>query len=335
MKIALIGQAQFGEAVFDALRTAGEEIVAVSSIEGTAERPDPLWAAAQAANIPVFPTGKLKKASVLEQYSAAAPDLCVMAFVTHILPEAVLFAPKHGSIQYHPSLLPRHRGRSAMHWAIRMGDTTTGVTIFWTDKGIDTGPVLLQRECPVGPDDTVGSLYFDKMYPMGVEMLAESVRMVREGTAPRIVQDEAQATYEGPADDSNSAIAWMRPAREVYDLIRGSNPQPGAHSILYATKVRIFDSSVTFFDDPNKTGGTQSFRGIEGLDYPVAPGAILAATDTQIDIALLGGILHAKRLQRDGGKKSGAADFAKEMGVEIGDAFQDGIAPTAGAETGS
>ena len=74
-----------------------------------------------------------------------------MAFVTHILPEDVLFAPKHGSIQYHPSLLPRHRGRSAMHWAIRMGDETTGVTIFWTDKGIDTGPVLLQRACPVGP----------------------------------------------------------------------------------------------------------------------------------------------------------------------------------------
>lgn len=324
MRIALIGQAAFGEAVFNALRDAGEQIVAVSSVEGTPERPDPLWAAASAAGLPAFPTGKLKKKAVLAEYSATQPDLCVMAFVNHILPESVLFAPKHGSIQYHPSLLPRHRGRSAINWAIRSGAAQTGVTIFWTDKGIDTGPILLQRACDIGPDDTVGSLYFDRLFPMGVEMLAESVRMVREGTAPRIAQDASQQTYEPPADDGNSAITWMRPAREVYDLIRGSNPQPGAHAILYATKVRIFDATVTFFDDPNKTGGTQAFRGIKGLEYPVSPGGILEATDQQIDIALLGGILHARRLQRDGGKKLGAADFIGEMGIVPGDAFEDG-----------
>ncbi|MBI5288718.1 MAG: methionyl-tRNA formyltransferase [Chloroflexi bacterium] len=327
MRIALIGQAQFGEAVFNALREAGEQIVAVSSIQGTPERPDPLWAAAEAAQIPVFPTGRLKKANVLEAYSATEPDLCVMAFVTHILPEPVLFAPKHGSIQYHPSLLPRHRGRSAMHWAIRMGDPTTGVTIFWTDKGIDTGPVLLQRECPVGADDTVGSLYFDKMFPMGVQMLAESVRLVREGAAPRITQDEARATYEAPADDGNSAIDWTRPAREVYDLIRGSNPQPGAHAILYATKVRIFDSTLTQLADPEDTGGTITTS--QG-EFAAGPGTILAASDTQIDIAVLGGILHARRLQRDGSKKLPAGEFAAEMGIEVGDGFENGVPSAAG-----
>jgi methionyl-tRNA formyltransferase len=318
MRIALIGQAQFGEAVFNALREAGEQIVAVSSIEGTPDRRDQLWAAAQAAAIPVFPTGSLKKKPVLDEYAATQPDLCVMAFVTHILPESVLFAPKHGSIQYHPSLLPRHRGRSAMHWAIRMGDPTTGVTIFWVDKGIDTGPILLQRECPVAPDDTVGSLYFDKMFPMGVRMLTESVRLVREGTAPRIEQDESRATYEHPAEDDNSAIDWTRPAREVYDLIRGSNPQPGAHTILYATKVRLFDCTATFFDDPTATGGAITH---EGKTYPAAPGTILAAGAT-VDVALNGGVLHVKRAQRDGGKKLPAPDFAQEMGIEVGDSFE-------------
>jgi|CXWL01.1.fsa_nt_gi methionyl-tRNA formyltransferase len=321
MRIALIGQAAFGEAVFNALREAGEQIVAVSSVEGTPERPDPLWAAASAAGLPAFPTGKLKKKSVLEGYSATQPDLCVMAFVNHILPESVLFAPTHGSIQYHPSLLPRHRGRSAINWAIRMGDAVTGVTIFWTDKGIDTGPILLQRGCPIGPDATVGSLYFDRMFPMGVEMLTESVRLIREGVAPRLDQDESRQTYESSADDTNSAINWNAPAQETYNLIRGSNPQPGAHAILYATMVRLFDCTVTFFDDPNSTGGTQTHGGVE---YATVPGSILAATDTQIDIALLGGVLHAKRLQRDGGKKVGAAEFAAEMGVEVGDAFEDG-----------
>jgi methionyl-tRNA formyltransferase len=220
-----------------------------------------------------------------------------------------------------------------MHWAIRMGDLTSGVTIFWTDKGIDTGPILLQRACPVGPDDTVGSLYFDRMFPMGVEMLTESVRMVREGAAPRIAQDESAATYEPPADDRNSAITWMRPARELYDLIRGSNPQPGAHAMLYATKVRIFDATVTFFDDLNETGGSFSPEGklIVGPgtrsagDFGAGPGTILAATEAQIDIALLGGVLHAKRLMRDGGKKLGAAEFASEMGVEVGDGLEDGV----------
>ncbi len=324
MRIALIGQAQFGEAVFNALREAGEEIVAVSSIQGTPERPDPLWAAAQAAAIPAFPTGRLKRPDVLWAYSATQPDLCVMAFVTHILPEPVLFAPKHGSIQYHPSLLPRHRGRSAMHWAIRMGDPTTGVTVFWTDKGIDTGPVLLQRECPIGPGDTVGSLYFDKMFPMGVQMLVESVRMVREGTAPRVAQDEALATYEPPADDTNSAIDWMRPAREVYDLVRGSNPQPGAHAVLYATKVRIFDCALTLEQEERSAGFLEESPRRQPA-HP--PGEVLASAEAQVDIALLGGVLHARRLQRDGGKKLPAADFAAEMGIEAGDAFENGLPP--------
>src|SRR6185437_6585295 len=192
-------------------------------------RPDALWAAAQATGIPLFPTGELKKRDVLDAYAATQPDLGVMAFVTHILPQRVLDLPALGTIQYHPSLLPKHRGISAMHWAIRQSETATGLSIFWVDAGIDTGPVLLQREAEIGPDDTVGSLYFDKLFGAGIDALAEAVRLVREGRAPRIAQDEAQATYEPPADDGNSGIDWRRPAREVYNLIRGSNPSPGAH----------------------------------------------------------------------------------------------------------
>lgn len=322
MRIALIGQAAFGERVFSALREAGEDIVAVSSITGTPERPDALWAAAGAAGIARFPTGKLKQADVLDAFAATKPDLGVMAFVTHILPQRVLDLPRLGVIQYHPSLLPRHRGISAMHWAIRTGETKTGLSIFWVDAGIDTGPVLLQRNVEIGPDDTVGSLYFDKLFAPGVDALVESVRLVREGKAPRIVQDESQQTYEPPAGDSNSAIAWIQPAREVYDLIRGSNPSPGAHAMLYATQVRIFDARLTLFDDPNATGGTAR---TEHGEFPLAPGAILASEGNRIDIALLGGVLHAHRLQRVGGKKLPAAEFASEMGVVVGDGFEDGV----------
>jgi len=308
MRLALIGQAAFGKAVFDALLAAGEQIVAVSSITGSDERPDPLWAAAGAAGIARFPTGQLKKPDVLDAYAAAAPDLGVMAFVTHILPERVLELPARGTIQYHPSLLPRHRGISAMHWAIRQGETQTGLSIFWVDKGIDTGPVLLQKPVEIDPDDTVGSLYFDKLFQPGVEALVEAVRLVREGAAPRVAQDESQATYDPPADDANSAIDWSRPAHDVYNLVRGSNPTPGAHALLRGERVRIFDARLS-------------------VDAPsAAPGTVIAVGDAGIDIALHGGVLHAQRLQRPGGKKLPAVDFASETGVGPGEAFENGVA---------
>jgi methionyl-tRNA formyltransferase len=249
----------------------------------------------------------LKKSDVLEAYAATKPDLGVMAFVTHILPERVLDLPARGTIQYHPSLLPRHRGISSMHWAIRQGETKTGLTIFWVDKGIDTGPILLQRQTHISPDDTIGSLYFDRLFPMGVEALTEAVRLVREGSAPRIRQDDAGATYEPPADDSNSAIDWSRSAADVYNLIRGSNPTPGAHAIVYATRVRLFDARLT-----------------ATRDWPAAPGTIMAVHDESIDIALAGGVLHVRRLQREGGRKLAATEFADEMGIEVGDAFENG-----------
>ncbi len=307
MRIGLIGQAAFGEAGFRALRDAGEEIVAVSSITGTAERPDALWAAADAAGIERFPTGKLRRANVLEAYGATRPDLCVMAFVTHILPERVLTAPPLGTIQYHPSLLPRHRGISSMHWAIRQGETKTGLTVFWVDAGIDTGPILLQKEVDIGADDTVGSLYFDKLFQPGVDALVEAVRLVHEGKAPRIAQNASQATYEPAADDANSRIDWSRPGREVYNLIRGSNPAPGAHATLSATGIRIFDARLTLLDAPE-----------------AVPGTTLAVTESSIDIAVVGAVLHVHRAQRIGGKKLPAAAFAAEMGLVVGEAFENG-----------
>lgn len=306
MNIALIGQAAFGEAVFAALRDAGEQIVAVSA-PYQKERPDALWVAARAAGVPCFSTGKLKRPDVVQAYAATKPDLAVMAFVTHILPDAVLEAPVRGTIEYHPSLLPRHRGRSGMHWAIRRGDETTGVTIFWVDGGVDTGPVLLQKQAPLGPDDTVGSLYFDKLYPMGVEALVEAVRLVGEGAAPRVPQDESYATYEPPADDSNSGIEWSRPAHEVYDLIRGSDPQPGAHALWRGERVRIFDARLAH--DP--------------ADAP--PGTVVATGET-LDIALAGAVLRVQRAQPAAGKKLPAAEFIATAGIGVGARFEDGVA---------
>lgn len=299
MRIALIGQAAFGEAAFNALRAGGHEIVAVASVRGAPGRPDALWTAASDAGVPVFHTGGLKKDDALDRWADTRPDLCVMAFVTHILPERVIDLPAHGTIEYHPSLLPRHRGRSAINWAVRMGDEVTGLTIFWVDRGIDTGPILLQKKTPIAPDDTVGSLYFDRLFPMGVEAISEAVRMVERGEAPRIAQDEALATYEPPADDANSAIDWHAPAQQVYDLVRGSNPQPGAHTTFNGAMLRIFDARLSRED-----AGAQ-------------PGAIVSIGET-VDVALDGGVLRVMRVMPSGGKKVAAGEWAAWAGAERG-----------------
>ena len=167
-----------------------------------------------------------------------------MAFVTDIIPLAFIEAPVLGSICYHPSILPRHRGGSAINWAVIMGDQETGLSIFWADAGIDTGPVLLQKRVAIGPEDTTGSLYFNRLFPLGVEAIAESVDLIKAGRAPRLVQDESLATYEPLCNDRVALIDWSKPAAEVHNLIRGCDPQPGAYSFWRGRKVRLFDARI-------------------------------------------------------------------------------------------
>ena len=308
MRIVLIGQAAFGEAVFKALHEAGEEVVGVCA-PATPEggRADPLRAAAEAAELPVLPTRRLRRdEKVVQQYLDLRADLNVMAFVTDIIPERVLFAPPHQTIQYHPSLLPRHRGASAINWAIIQGETRTGLTVFWPDEGIDTGPILLQREVEIGPDDTVGSIYFNRLFPMGVEAMVEAVRLVREGRAPRIDQDHGQATYEPICRDEHAAIDWEAEPHVVYDLIRGCNPQPGAHARLHGELLRIFESERR----PDVNG---------------RPGQILDAGADGLLVALKQGGLLIKRVQAPGSAKVAAGQLAQERGLAVGDRLENGI----------
>jgi len=301
MRIVLIGQAAFGETVFHRLRERGLEIVGVSA-PGTREgaRPDPLRVAAEAARLPALETSRLRRTEVFDAYRELQPDLNVMAFVTDIIRENVLVAPAHGTIQYHPSLLPRHRGISSINWAIIQGDSRTGITIFWVDKGIDTGPILLQRETPIGPDDTVGSLYFNVLFPLGVDAMVEAVRLVASGEAPRQAQDERLATYEPACTDELTRIKWDAEADTVYNLIRGSNPQPGASTTLRGKTVKIYDT------------------GRIATAETAAPGTVLNVSDGGVTVALREGALRLKRLASAGGAKLDAAVWAQQESVGPG-----------------
>src|SRR3954470_3183574 len=256
MRIGVHGQQAFGKAVLEALLKRGDEVVAVYvAPEKEGAKADPLKEAALAAKLPVYQPESYRKPEVAEQFRALKPDLQVMAFVTLFVPEDFLNIPTHGSIQYHPSLLPAYRGPSAINWPIIKGDTETGLSIFWPDNGLDTGDVLLQKKTPISNTDTLGSVYFDRLFPMGVEAMLESVDLVKAGKAPRIKQDESKATYEGRATAEIARIDWGKSWRHIDPLIRGCNPAPGAWTTHAGATLKIFDATPLPAKDPKGIGG--------------------------------------------------------------------------------
>jgi methionyl-tRNA formyltransferase len=303
MRIAIMGQAAFGAKVLETLADRGEQVIAAWLPQGRAgAKPDPLQIAAEKRGIPAYRPESYKSPETLRAFQAESTDLLVMAFVTDIIPRAIIEAPLQGAICYHPSLLPRHRGGSAINWAVIMGDTETGLSIFWADAGIDTGPVLLQKRVPIGAEDTTGSLYFDRLLPLGVEAIAEAVDLIKAGRAPRLAQDEGRATYEPLCNDKVAGIDWAKPMEEVHNLIRGCDPQPGAYSYHKGEKVRFYEA--------HRTATAPAGR----------PGEIIAADAGGFTVAAGGGAVRIGKVRTEAGKEDAAA-FAARKGLKAGDRF--------------
>ena len=301
MRIVCIGQAAFGEKVLQKLTERGEEVVAVYTPQDIVGKRNPLKELAIQINIPVFQPRSMLVPEIYKEYTRLKPDLNVMAFVTSILPDSILNYPKMGTIQYHPSLLPKHRGGSAINWAIINGETKTGISVFWPDRGVDTGPILLQKEVEISPDDTVGSLYFEKLFPLGIEALVEGIELIKKGTAPRIPQDESQATYEGLCTEKDAIINWSAPIDRVYNLIRGTNPQPGATTYFHGKTLKIFDARPIY----DIVGGL--------------PGQIVNSSADGVVVSLKRGAILIQKVQINKSSKIEAAEFAKQARLEIGD----------------
>jgi methionyl-tRNA formyltransferase len=298
MRLILIGQAAFAEKVLDGVRARGHEVLAVYCPADSGARPDPVKARADALNIPVRQHRSLKAPQVRQEITELGADLGVLAYVTQIVPESVFAVPRLGSICFHPSLLPKYRGGSAINWQIISGATAGGVTVFWVDPGIDTGPVLLQKAAAIGADDTAGSLYYDTLFPLGVEAMLESVDLIAAGRAPRLAQDESQASYQPLCRDEHAGIDWSRPVADVYNLIRGCDPQPGAYTLFNGEKLRLYDTRAL----PRDT---------------IGPGIIADISENGILIGATGGAVRVKRV-RMGDKKTEATAFARQGGIGVG-----------------
>jgi methionyl-tRNA formyltransferase len=305
MRIVVHGQQAFGKAVLEALVKRGDEVIAVyAAPEKPGQKIDPLKEAALAAGLPVHQPPSYRKPEVWEQFRALKPDLQVMAYVTLFVPQEFLKIPSKGSIQYHPSLLPKFRGPSSINWPIIKGETETGLSIFWPDNGLDTGDILLQKKTPISPDDTLGSVYFDRLFPMGVAAMLEAIDLVKAGKAPRTKQNESHATYEGWCSADNARIDWGKPWAQVYNLIRGCNPQPGAWTMHEGKKLQIFDSKPLPAKQPAGIAGKM--------------GEVVAIDSESFTVACADGRIRVLRVKAADGSKVGAAEFASTAKLAVG-----------------
>ena len=300
MRLIVMGQQAFGkEALAKLLDEGKDEVVAVYCAPDKEGRPiDPLKELAVEKGIPVYQPADFKSEETLAQLREHNADLMIMAYVIIFVPEEARDIPKLGSICFHPSLLPLHRGPSSINWPIIWGSTKTGYSWFYPTDGLDEGDILLQREVEIGPDDTLGVVYFQKIFPAAIDSVLEVVELFRAGNPPRTPQDESKATYESWIRKADVEIDWNKPIQEVHNLIRGSDPQPGAWTTLDGVKVALYD--------PQRAEGVGT------------PGEVVSVSEDGITVQADGGRIVAKRVRAEGGGKIPAAEWAQSAGVTAG-----------------
>ena len=305
MRIAIVGQRDFGKAVLDAFLDRGDTVAGVfCAPEKPGATADPLRLAAEQRGIPVYQFGSLKTGEAREALRALDAELGVMAYVLQFVPQDFTAIPHRGMIQFHPSLLPRYRGPSSINWPIIRGDTRTGLTIFRPTDGLDEGPIILQKETPIGPDDTLGSVYFDRLFPMGIAALQEAADLAATHGAAGRAQDESQASYEGWCRDPEARINWHNHIDLVHNLIRGCDPAPAAWTTFKGKKLQLHAA---------RKHPARTFGEVKG-----AIGAVTAIGEQSLFVAAQGGQIEIFKLRYDGGKKLPAPQVCAEVGLSLG-----------------
>lgn len=304
LRLAIIGQSLFGQEVYSQLRKNGHKVVGVFTVPDKDGKADPLAVAAEKDGTPVFkfPRWRVKGktiAEVLEAYKSTGAEMNVLPFCSQFIPMDVIDHPKHGSIIYHPSLLPRHRGASAINWTLIEGDKKAGFSIFWADDGLDTGPILLQRECNVEPNDTVDSLYNRFLFPDGIKAMVEAVQLVADGKAPRVTQPEEGASYEGIQKKENSKISWDKSAEALHNWIRGHDKVPGAWALVGGQEITFYGSSL--FEGTVPAGEPLEIEGASRPGIVSKNGLVLFGSD--------GKMLMVKNLQFEDGRMIPASKY--------------------------
>ena len=305
MKIAIIGQQDFGKAVLEAFLARGDTVAGVfCAPEKEGGKPDPMKVAASEKGLRVFQFPSLKSPEATKAMQDLDADIGIMAFVLQFAPQDFVNIPKHGTIQYHPSLLPKYRGPSSINWPISLGEKKTGLTIFRPTDGLDEGPVILQKETEISENDTLGTVYFDRLFPMGVEAMLEAADLVVAGKHEEVVQDESQATYEGWFRANEARVNFHNHVSRIHDLIRAADPAPGAWTTLNGKKVQLFGS---------KKHPVRTFGAVKGK-----VGEITEISPAGMRITCQGGQVEVAKVKGEETKKISAAEWAEGAGVAVG-----------------
>ena len=305
MKLAIIGQQDFGKAVLEAFLARGDEVSAVfCAPEKEGARPDALRAAAQEKGIKVFQFKSLRAPEAAQALAEAKAEIGIMAFVLQFVPQEFVKIPAHGTIQYHPSLLPKFRGPSSINWPLIKGETETGLTIFRPSDGLDEGAVILQKKTPVSADDTLGTVYFDRLFPMGVQAMLEAADLVVAGKHRESVQDESEASYEGWCREGEARINWGTHADYIHNLIRGCDPAPGAWTTHNGEKLQLFGSRKHL---------VRTFGAVKGKI-----GEVTAVSASSMFITAQGGQIEVAKGKLGSGKKVSPAELGIPVGAILG-----------------
>jgi methionyl-tRNA formyltransferase len=305
MKIAIIGQQDFGKAVLEAFLARGDQVGAVfCAPEKEGARPDALRVAAQEKGLKLHQLKSLKAPEAVQAMKEANADIGIMAFVLQFAPQEFVRIPKHGTIQYHPSLLPKYRGPSSINWPISRGDRETGLTIFRPTDGLDEGAVILQKRTPVGENDTLGQVYFDRLFPMGVQAMLEAADLVVSNRHREVPQDESQASYEGWFREAEAKIHWASHVDFIHNLIRGADPAPGAWTTLDGVKLQLFDSRKEL---------VRTFGAVKGKI-----GEVVEVADGRLVVTAQGGRIHAGKVKLGDGKKVAPAELLASGQIKPG-----------------
>ena len=305
MKLAIIGQQDFGKAVLEAFLARGDTVAGVfCAPEKEGGKPDPMKVAAQEKGLQVFQFPSLKAPEAAAAMKALDADIGIMAFVLQFAPQEFVSIPAHGTIQYHPSLLPKFRGPSSINWPLIKGETETGLTIFRPSDGLDEGAVILQKRTPVSADDTLGTVYFERLFPLGVAAMLEAADLVVAGKHKELIQDESQASYEGWCREAEARINWASHADYIHNLIRGCDPAPGAWTTCGGEKLQLFGS---------KKHLVRTFGAVRGK-----VGEVIAVSETSMVITAQGGQIEVAKGKLGSGKKVSPAELGIAAGTILG-----------------
>ncbi|MFL6553501.1 MAG: methionyl-tRNA formyltransferase [Chthoniobacterales bacterium] len=303
MRIVFIGTGEIGVPTLRALLNSEHEVVAVVTQPdkpvGRDQRIEPppiktaLIGRARPQGAPIFQPARIKDPQAIEQIRSRTPDAIVVVAYGQILPRDVLEIPRLACLNVHASLLPRWRGAAPLQAAIAAGDFETGITVMYMDEGLDTGDILLQRNVEILPNDTGGSLH-DRLAQIAPEALLESLRLIAAGSAPRIRQDNARATYAPKLKREHGQIDWSESAAAIERKIRAYNPWPGAFMKVGDQNLKIFSASV--------------------VDLTGQPGEILRS-DKDLIVAAGKGALCLAEVQLEGKRRMSGAEFLRGHGA--------------------